>query len=116
VNRLASTVKNQEHIFLLYALLFTIPGIPSIYYGSEFGIFGKRGEYDDFELRPSLPPFSQVPDFAKPIINSEELIKVITKLTAKKEEPQPAPAPAPEPEPTAEEKLLTEIRDLLKNK
>ena len=44
------------------------------------------------------------------------MIKVITKLTAKKEEPQPAPAPAPEPEPTAEEKLLTEIRDLLKNK
>ena len=40
------------------------------------------------------------------------MIKGITKLTAKKEE---APAePAPEPEPTAEEKLLTEIRDLLK--
>ena len=29
--------------------------------------------------------------------------------------PEPAPAPAP-PEPSAEEKLLTEIRDLLKNK
>ena len=40
------------------------------------------------------------------------MIKGITKLTAKKEE---APSePAPEPEPTAEEKLLTEIRDLLK--
>lgn len=81
VNRLASTVKKQEHIFLLYALLFTIPGIPSIYYGSEFGIRGMRGEYDDFELRPSLPPFSQVPDFAKPNINSEELQKVITKFS-----------------------------------
>lgn len=43
------------------------------------------------------------------------LIKLITKLTKKKEEPQPA-APAPAPEPSAEEKLLTEIRDLLKNK
>lgn len=43
------------------------------------------------------------------------LIKLITKLTQKKEEPQPA-APAPAPEPSAEEKLLTEIRDLLKNK
>ena len=32
------------------------------------------------------------------------------------EEAAPAPAPAPEPEPTAEEKLLTEIRDLLKEK
>ena len=42
------------------------------------------------------------------------LVKGITKLSKKKEE-EPA-APAPDPEPTAEEKLLTEIRDLLKNK
>lgn len=42
------------------------------------------------------------------------MVKFITKLTAKKEE-EPA-APAPEPEPSAEEKLLAEIRDLLKNK
>ncbi len=41
------------------------------------------------------------------------MVKGITKLTAKKEEPA---APAPDPEPSAEEKLLTEIRDLLKNK
>jgi len=43
------------------------------------------------------------------------MIKGITKLTAKKEEPK-AEEPAPTPEPSAEEKLLTEIRDLLKNK
>lgn len=43
------------------------------------------------------------------------LIKVITRFTPKKEEPQPA-TPAPAPEPSAEEKLLAEIRDLLKNK
>ena len=41
------------------------------------------------------------------------MVKGITKLTKKKEE---APAPAPAPEPSAEEKLLTEIRDLLKEK
>ena len=42
------------------------------------------------------------------------MIKGIAKLSRKKEE---APAePAPDPEPSAEEKLLTEIRDLLKNK
>ncbi|MGM9804633.1 MAG: large-conductance mechanosensitive channel protein MscL [Muribaculaceae bacterium] len=39
------------------------------------------------------------------------MVKGISKLTRKKEE---APAPAPAPEPSAEEKLLTEIRDLLK--
>ena len=42
------------------------------------------------------------------------LVKTINKLSQKKKE-EPA-APAPNPEPTAEEKLLSEIRDLLKNK
>ena len=40
------------------------------------------------------------------------LVKAVMKLTKKNEE-EPAPA---KPEPTTEEKLLTEIRDLLKNK
>jgi large conductance mechanosensitive channel len=44
------------------------------------------------------------------------MVKVMNKINKKKAEPAPAPAPAPEPEPTAEEKLLTEIRDLLKEK
>ena len=42
------------------------------------------------------------------------LVKGINKLSKKKAE-EPA-VPAPDPEPTAEEKLLTEIRDLLKSK
>ena len=41
------------------------------------------------------------------------MIKGMNRLSKKEE---PAPAPAPEPEPTAEEKLLAEIRDLLKEK
>lgn len=47
------------------------------------------------------------------------MVKGIAKLNnmKKKEEEAPAePTPAPAPEPSAEEKLLTEIRDLLKNK
>ena len=43
------------------------------------------------------------------------LIKFINSLHRKKKEEAPAAPPAP-PEPSAEEKLLTEIRDLLKNK
>ena len=42
------------------------------------------------------------------------MVKGINKLTTKKEEAPAEPAPAPEP--SAEEKLLAEIRDLLKNK
>lgn len=41
------------------------------------------------------------------------MVKLMNRLVKKKEE---APAPAPEPEPTKEELLLTEIRDLLKEK
>ena len=48
------------------------------------------------------------------------MIKAMNAFRAKEEEPAPAPAPEPEPEPipepSAEEKLLTEIRDLLKNR
>lgn len=42
------------------------------------------------------------------------VIKSINKMHRKKEEPAPEPAPEPEAEPSAEEKLLAEIRDLLK--
>ena len=44
------------------------------------------------------------------------MVKALNNLHKKKEEPAPEPAPEPEPEPSAEEKLLTEIRDLLANK
>lgn len=42
-------------------------------------------------------------------------IRLLTKLTTKKQVEVPAPPPAP-PAPTQEEILLTEIRDLLKEK
>ncbi len=54
VDRLASCLKDSAHLFPAHILLFTIPGIPSIYYGSEFGITGKRVDGRDDPLRPSL--------------------------------------------------------------
>jgi len=53
VNRIASTLKKSAHLYPLSALLFTMPGIPSIYYGSEWGIEGRKNETDD-DLRPEL--------------------------------------------------------------
>ena len=53
VTRIASIVNNQALLKPLYGLLFTIPGIPSIYYGSEWGIGGRR-ENGDSEVRPCL--------------------------------------------------------------
>ncbi len=67
VNRAVSALTSPErHLHLLYGLLFTIPGIPSVYYGSEYGIRGMRKVDCDYELRPPLPPFAQLPDFTQP--------------------------------------------------
>ncbi|MGN0607413.1 MAG: DUF1653 domain-containing protein [Oscillospiraceae bacterium] len=54
VNRLASTLKNPEHLCNCYTLAYTMPGIPSIYYGSEFGIQGIHENNSDDGLRPCL--------------------------------------------------------------
>lgn len=54
VNRVASQLKNKRHLYPLYALLFSMPGIPSIYYGSEWGITGQRSAHSDQALRPAL--------------------------------------------------------------
>ncbi len=37
VSRIASVLKRPEHLKLIYTLMFGMPGIPTIYYGSEWG-------------------------------------------------------------------------------
>lgn len=54
VNRIASQLKHPEHLFPLHMLLFTMPGAPSIYYGSEWAIPGLKGKTTDAPLRPAL--------------------------------------------------------------
>jgi glycosidase len=54
VNRIASTLKVSEYIYNAYTLVFTMPGVPSIYYGSEYGIKGVKGKRTDLPLRPEL--------------------------------------------------------------
>ena len=54
VNRLASTLRNLEHIYNVYSLLFTMPGVPSVYYGSEWALTGIKQNGSDAPLRPCL--------------------------------------------------------------
>ncbi len=54
VDRIASILKNKNHLSTLYALLFMMPGIPSVYYGSEWKYEGKRTGFDDKALRPCI--------------------------------------------------------------
>jgi len=54
VNRVASRLTNPAHLYPLYCLLFTMPGVPAIYYGSEWGIEGQKLNGNDAPLRPTL--------------------------------------------------------------
>ncbi len=54
VNRLASTLSDPRYLPLCYTLLYGMPGIPSIYYGSEYGVQGRHENNSDDGLRPCL--------------------------------------------------------------
>ncbi len=54
VNRIASILHNKAHIYNALILLFTMPGYPSIYYGSEWQIAGEKEAHSDRNLRPQI--------------------------------------------------------------
>ena len=54
VNRVASNLQDPADLYPLYCILFSMPGIPSIYYGSEWGLGGLRSVQSDAVLRPHL--------------------------------------------------------------
>jgi glycosidase len=76
VARVASNLHNPAHLIPLYALLFTIPGVPSIYYGSEWGITGVKETHNDLSLRPALG----ISDIGKNAA-SPELMQTIKRFT-----------------------------------
>ena len=69
VSRIASTLTNERHLPLIYTLLFAMPGMPCVYYGSEWGAKAHKSEGDP-ALRAS---------FDEPIFN--ELSEYIAKLS-----------------------------------
>lgn len=54
VNRLASTLKDLKDLKNVYTMLYTMPGIPSVYYGSEWAIQGTKHNGSDADIRPCL--------------------------------------------------------------
>lgn len=73
VERIATKLTNKAHLAPVHILMYTLPGVPSIYYGSEFAIEGKKEKYSDASLRPAL----QLDDFKDAIQNNP-----VTKLIA----------------------------------
>ncbi|SEF86331.1 alpha-amylase family glycosyl hydrolase [Lachnospira multipara] len=77
VTRAASIIQRPEHLKLMFAFIFTMPGIPCIYYGSEWGAKGGKN-YGDYELRAAFdkPEFNELTEYIA------ELAKFKTKSKA----------------------------------
>ena len=54
VERIYTKLKNKAHFVPVHVMLYTLPGVPSLYYGSEFGIEGRKERFSDDSLRPAL--------------------------------------------------------------
>ncbi len=54
VNRIASQLSNPDHLRPAWAMAFGMPGVPAVYYGSEWGLPGKKENGSDAALRPAL--------------------------------------------------------------
>ena len=63
VTRVASILSEPRHLPLIYAVCFGMPGIPCIYYGSEWGIRGDKRDGDQ-ALRPRIeaPSWNELTD------------------------------------------------------
>ena len=72
VTRVASILSNEKHLPLIYAMCFGMPGIPCVYYGSEWGTKADKSEGD-----PALRPCFEKPEW-------NELSEFISKLAEAK--------------------------------
>ena len=70
VTRIASILTNKNHLPLTYGLLLGMPGVPCIYYGSEWGEEGVKAPDNDYALRPCF-------DAPKPNALTEQIKKMI---------------------------------------
>ena len=84
VDRIVNTLKEKKFLRSVYTLLYTLPGIPSVYYGSEFGVEGKKEWGGDQHLRPALdleklsaePPVPELPKLIRRLarVHAEERV------------------------------------------
>lgn len=78
VERIASKLTNKNHLQPVWGLLFGMPGVPSIYYGSEWGIEGDKGDRD-YALRPEIesPAPNELTDFITKLANARKHSRAI---------------------------------------
>jgi glycosidase len=78
VTRVSSILANPEHIKPIYALMFGMPGIPSIYYGSEWGFKADKSQGDP-ALRPMFdkPLWNELTDYIKGCVSAFQSSKAL---------------------------------------
>lgn len=78
VTRIASNLTNEAHLPLIYALTFGMPGIPCVYYGSEWGAKARK-EDGDPALRASFeaPEWTELTDFISRLAKAKKASKAL---------------------------------------
>lgn len=78
VTRIASNLTNEAHLPLIYALTFGMPGIPCVYYGSEWGVKARK-EDGDPALRASFeaPEWTELTDFISRLAKAKKASKAL---------------------------------------
>ena len=71
VTRIASQLTDLDKLPLIFGMLLTLPGIPCLYYGSEWGQKGVKGQGSDDALRPAIsePLANELTDYIKKLIS-----------------------------------------------
>ena len=54
VTRVASIIRDKALLKNVYTMLYTMPGAPSIYYGSEFAVEGRVDRHSDVDVRREM--------------------------------------------------------------
>ncbi len=78
VSRIASLIRKPEHLPLAYALCFGMPGIPCVYYGSEWGATGEKRNGDpSLRLSYEKTEWNQLTDFISKLSEAKKNSKAL---------------------------------------
>ena len=78
VSRIASIIQNPAHLPLLYAMAYGMPGIPCVYYGSEWGAKGEKHNGDpSLRLSYEKPEWNQLTDFISKLSEAKKNSKAL---------------------------------------
>lgn len=79
VSRIASTLMNEKHLPLIYAICFGMPGIPCVYYGSEWGAKATKAEGDP-ALRACFdePQFTELTEWIAKLAEAKKNSRALT--------------------------------------